>query len=404
MADSKETPKSDPKEAKPAPTVVELTKTPGSGKKSARRPQARRRMYLAASFVICVLIPGLIGSAYYAFVASDRYVSTAGFSVRSIDGGVSMDGLGALTGLASAGSTTSDSYIILHYLKSRDLVELLEKDVDLTALYQGKGVDPLSRLHPDAPIEDVVQYWDGRISTTFDNTSSMITFEVQAFSPGDADRIAKAILVHVKDLVNDLSESARQDALRFAQGELSRSEDRLRESMTQMRAFREKERSINPAASAQLDIELLGSLQSKLVDIRARISALEGNVDANAPSMQALKRQEDSIQQQIDNYSGGISDDPDGKKMSDLLSEYETLEVDKTFAEKSYASALSSLEQARMDADRQQRYLAVYSQPMVAQQAMYPRRALSVLLILSVLGALWGIGTLIVYAVRDHLT
>ena len=85
------------------------------------------------------------------------------------------------------------------------------------------------------------------------------------------------------------------------------------------------------------------------------------------------------------------------------LAEYEALEVERNFAQQAYASALSSLETARVDASRQQRYLAVYAAPALPQYPLYPRRILNGVLILLGLALTWGIGVLIVYAVRDHI-
>ena len=82
-------------------------------KVSAVRPRVFRRRLLSLSFVVCVFLPALLAAIYYTAIASDRYVSSAGFTVRGMDAGVGGDLLGAVTGLASAGSTTSDSYILL---------------------------------------------------------------------------------------------------------------------------------------------------------------------------------------------------------------------------------------------------------------------------------------------------
>jgi capsular polysaccharide transport system permease protein len=87
-----------------------------------------------------------------------------------------------------------------------------------------------------------------------------------------------------------------------------------------------------------------------------------------------------------------------------LLAAYEELQVEKEFAQKAYASALSSLEAARVEASRQQRYLAVYSKPALADFALYPRKIVSPIFTFIFSIIFWGIGSLIVYAVRDHLS
>lgn len=386
----------------PRPTVVEIAA--GTGPVSADRPQGRRRRRLVLSFVLCVLLPVLAGAVYYATIASDRYVAGAGFAVRGMSGGGGLDGIGALTGLVGSGSTASDSYIVMKYLESRDLVEELEATLPLRAAFSDPGIDILSRAPADAPIEDFVDYWDRRVVTNYDSGSGVLTFTVEAFTAEDARDIAAGVLVATRALVNRLSEDARRDAVRFAEDEVARAETRLREALDALRTFREDERSLNPAASAQLDIELLGDLESRLVDLRARMAALGGDIDPDAPSLIRLRRAAAALETQIAELSQGTGAQTGRGAITGQLAAYEALEVEKSFAEKTYASALASLQQARIDADRQQRYLAVYSEPALPQHPLYPRRAINVLILAAVATALWGVGTLIVYSVRDHLS
>lgn len=367
------------------------------------RPQARRRRYLAGSFLVAVVLPVLLSALYYAFFVSDRYVAGAGFAVRGVNATTGLDGIGALTGLASTGTTTSESYIILKYLRSRDLVERLDNDIGIRDLFAAPQIDRLSRISATRPIEDFVTHWGRMIDTSFDTTSGIVTFEAQAFSPADADRIARLVLGYIQDLVNQLSDNARQDALRFARQEVAGAEARLRDTLQQLRAFRDREQLIDPAATAQIDIELIGALEARLVDIRARMAAIGDRVSADAPALISLRHQAEALETQIAIRSAGISSGM-GAGLSDLLAQYEALEVEKAFAQQSYASALASLEQARLEADRQQRYLAVYSHPALPQDALYPRRALTIVLIGAAATTIWAIGALITYAVRDHLT
>jgi capsular polysaccharide transport system permease protein len=92
-----------------------------------------------------------------------------------------------------------------------------------------------------------------------------------------------------------------------------------------------------------------------------------------------------------------------GARLTGQLASFETLETERGFAQQAYASAFSSLEKARIEAGRQQRYLAVYSAPAVPQYPAHPRRWMNSLLLLGGLCAAWGIGALIAYAVRDHM-
>ena len=375
---------------------------------SRRRPQEKRRRTLLWSFVFCVIIPLFVIAIYYFLVATDRYASTAGFSVRGIEVGTGFDGLGALTGLASSGSTTADSYIVLKYLESRALVEKLDAELNIRDAFSDQKIDWLSRMNNDAVIENVVDYWRRRIDTEFDPSSGIIEFTVQSFSPEHVLLMARRIIELNQELVNDLSSKARRDALRFAEREVEIQEQRLRAVLEAIREFRTVEQSVDPTASAALDIELLANLESRLIDIRARIAVQRETLDENAPSLVVLRRQAEALETQISNrraeISGILGDKAITSAVTTQLTAFEALDVERRFAEQSYASALDSLEQARRDADRQQRYLAVHRYPQSAETSEYPKRLRNVLLATFLLLTTWAIGTLITYSVRDHLT
>jgi len=379
---------------------------PGSAH-SQRQP--RRRRLLTISFVACVILPAFLAAIYYAFIASDRYVSGAGFAVRGMDSSIGTDFLGAFTGLANVGSTASDSYILLEFLESRDLVEKLEKDFPLREAYGGSAADFLYRLDPGLDIEHVVEYWADRIHTTFDNNSGIISFQVEAFRPEDAARISELVLSYCRTLVNELSANARRDAVAYAEGEVERAETRLRTALEELRQFRVEENALDPGRIAQLQIEIVGGLEKELAETRARISALQGAVDENSPAMRTLRRHAEALEKEIADMNaqanqGQDSAGDDASALSGLLAAYETLEVERNFAQQAYTSALSSLERARVEADRQQRYLAVFSQSLVPEYPLYPRRVLNSFLVLAGLTLMWGIGVLVFYSVRDHIS
>ena len=382
------------------------------------RPQRFRRVILALSFLAAVILPALVGSSYFLFWASDRYATKVGFAVRSVDGvAVGSEFLGALTGAASAGSTTTDNYILLEYLKSREVLEKLSKDFQVRQAFSDQGIDFLYRLDPTLPIEDLERYWERLISTTYDNSSGIITFEVQGFTADQSYKLAQLVLQYSDDLVNRLSSKARQDTEKFAKQELARAELRLRFVREQIQDFREREKLVDPQLDVQAQVTLISGLEQQLVDVRSRIAAITGIIEEDSPTYQQLKRRENALLSQIteqnQNITGGrrlpTSTKADDSKtaslspLSTVFKDYEALQLDLELAQKGYALAQSSLEQARADASRQQRYLAVYLPPNEPGSAIYPRRSLNSFILIVLLLVVWSIGTLIVYSVRDHL-
>ncbi|EEA93519.1 hypothetical protein [Pseudovibrio sp. JE062] len=380
------------------------------------RPQQIRRRILALSFALIVLIPSLFGTGYFLFVASDRYSSTIGFSVRGMDGtAAGGDFLGALTGLASVGTTATDSFILMDYLEGREVVERLISDVGIVDHYNGASIDFIYRLDTEITIEKLVAYWQGMISTTFDSTSSIIEVEIQAFSPEMTEKIAAKILAYSAELVNGLSQNARRDAVKFAEEEVRRAELRLKMIRMRMKEFRSAENSIDPTRNAEVQIELIAGLEKQLLEVRSRLATLVGAIDENSPTIRQLRKQDEVLTQQILDKRSEISgrtptqlttESADTSRLSSLsalLANYEELVVEQEFAQQAYSVALAGLERSRAEADRQQRYLAVFDPPSKPEEAAYPRRFTNSAILFLGLLAVWVLATVLAYSVRDHL-
>jgi capsular polysaccharide transport system permease protein len=84
------------------------------------------------------------------------------------------------------------------------------------------------------------------------------------------------------------------------------------------------------------------------------------------------------------------------------LTKFETLELQRIFAEKLYGLAEDGLERARLRAEQQNIYVTVFVPPSLPQDAKYPERySLSVLIPIGLL-IVWGIFALMAAAVEDH--
>jgi capsular polysaccharide transport system permease protein len=369
--------------------------------KNAPSPLGSQR--IKKKYFFFVLLPSLLIAFYFIFIASCRYTSGAGFAVRSMSAQSGSDLLGSVTGLVGSGSSTSDSYIVIKFLESRDLLESLINETDFLQIYGNNTIDAISRIPEDLLIEERLKSWKRYIEASFDPSSGIIRFEVQAFQPEEAHLIASKILEQVKVLTNELSEQARKDSMSYAEQELALAEARLLEARTDLRLFRKNTNSVDLSASAMAQIELLANLEKELIEIKARIEVLKESLNADAPSIKALERKAEALEFQISEKSGGLKITGQSDELSSLLADQEELQVQKTFAETAYASAMASLEAARMEASRNQRYLAIFTHPSLPEYSVYPKRLLYSLFAFIGLNLLWALGMLILSSVQDHL-
>lgn len=359
--------------------------------------------WLKKTYGIFVLLPFVLISFYFLFIASDRYVSGAGFAVRNMSSQSGTDLLGSVTGLVSSGTSTSDSYIVIKFLESRDLLQSLIDETDFLQIYGKNTIDFISRIPEELTIEERLKSWKRYITASFDPSSGIIRFEVEAFHPEESNLMAAKILEQVKVLTNELSEQARKDSMNYAEEELALAEARLLEARTNLKLFRKNTNSLDLSASAMAQIELLANLEKELIEIKARIEVLKESLDEDAPSIKALDRKAEALEFQILEKSGGLKITGQSNELSSLLANQEELQTEKTFAETAYASAMASLESARMEASRNQRYLAIYTHPSLPEYPIYPKRLLYSLVAFIGLNLFWALFMLVILSIQDHL-
>ena len=78
------------------------------------------------------------------------------------------------------------------------------------------------------------------------------------------------------------------------------------------------------------------------------------------------------------------------------------LTLERDFADKQLASATSSLEAARIDADRQELYLEEVVQPNEPDYPAYPQRLATLAVVFASLFGLYVAGSLIIAGAREH--
>ena len=355
---------------------------------------------MLASFALLVIAPFVATVGYLYTRAADQYHSEVAFSIRSEEAGGAAAGLlGALTSIG-AGSA-SDADILFEYVQSQDIVEAIDADLDLVAIYN-RADDPVFALGPDAAIEDLLSQWRRMVDVSFESAAGIIHARAKAFAPEEATAIATAILGKSSALVNDLSEQAREDAVRFAREEFEEAEANLRAMRQRLSEFRRENRIVDPSGDVAGQTGLLNALQSELAQAlveRDMLLSFVGNEDQRV--IQANRRI-DAVTGRIEAERAALGVTGAGSALPDVVGRYEELLVDLEFANAAYTQTLAGLAGARAEARRQSRYLAPHIAPTLAESALYPRRAL-----LSGLTGLflllgWGTLMLIYYNVRDN--
>lgn len=357
------------------------------------------------SFFLVVVTPILIASWYLWTRASDRYISTTGFSVRTEEIGSAIEMLGGIAELS--GSSSSDTEVLYDFIQSQELVADIDSRLDLRQLW-AKGdpdTDPLFAYDPPGTIEDLVDYWR-RMVNVYNDGTGLLELQVQAFAPEDAQKIAQEIYDESTAMINRLSAIAREDATRYARTELEKAEIRLSNARRELTLFRNETQIVDPAASVQTQMGLLSSLQSQLSENLVDLDILLQTVASSDPRISQLQRRVTVITERIEaeREKLGINtiDDSSSPVFADLIGEFERLSAEREFAQEAYNAARGAFDAAQAEARRQSRYLAAHIRPTLAESSQQPERftLLALTALFSFLS--WAILVLAVYALRDR--
>lgn len=401
-------------------TIVEIVKNleqPLKSNKQKKKKFKTRHIAIVASFLAFVSVPSSIFGGYMAFIAADQYSSFTSFSIRSIGGASSAGDIMGFFTQSSGSNVTSDSYILMDYIQSADLLTQIESNFDLEKIYARRGLDYFYAMSPGQPIEDRVAYWRRMVNVHFDHSSGIISVELKAFDPVDAKNLTEFIIARSEDLINKLSDEAKDQVLRGSRQEVARSELRLMSARDEVRQYRNSTQEIDPTEGARVAGEIVSGLEAKLSELNTALSTARQQMDDDSPRIKAMMMQIASVRSQIDvekqrmGTGSSLADGADGGaidktgRRQDIASRFQRFEAVKTqeeFAQQAYAASLAALEKARIQAEEKQRYLGTFIQPIVSEMAQYPKRVQNTFLAFLAFLFIWASVVMTYYNIRDR--
>ena len=373
------------------------------------RPLSPRIPWLGISFLLCVVIPSVVGVFYLAIVAAPQFSVEARLIVRAAEPTILVgDKLGAAASLGASVSysaTAQNAYVVAQYIKSRAAIDDLLTLVDLREIYRRPEADFWARLKNNASQEELVSYWRDMVRSYVDSASSIVIVEVQAFRADDALRVAQAIITLSERLVNQMSLRARQDVMRFSEEEVRRADALIRTALDDLQKARDTEGILDPAKAADEVSRLLMQLMAEKIKIEGELYFASRSLDKTSGSVRQLTSRLEIVEGQIATLratlTGGSGQAP---TMASSLRKFEQLEVQRFLADKVLTFAEDGLERARVKAERQSLYFMVFVPPSLPTKAMLPHRLAYSILLPIIFLILWGIGALLWASVEDHRT
>ncbi len=360
---------------------------------------------MAVTFVLMVIVPTLAAIIYYGYIASDIYVAEAHYAIRSSSESPTPGLADSVLGTASIGTSAGeDAMIVRDYTLSRDILEELDALLDLRRHYASNRIDFLARLHEDASIEDFVEYYQKMVEIDIDPESQISMLRVRAFDAETARQLAESIVKFSEALVNRMSERIVDDTLKFARSEAAEAEASVRRASNTLTDFRSVSRSIDPGQEITAVLSIVTQLESTLAMARSELIQAESFMNPDSVQVKNLRARANALNQQVRSERQRLSaDGQNTKDYTRLIGGYEPLLLEKVLAEQLWSSALTSLETARAEAQRKQRYLITFVSPKLPDEAVEPNRFMATTTVFAGALLLYVISGLLWAAIKDHM-
>lgn len=353
-------------------------------------------------FSLTVIAPTLIAALYYGLIASDVYISQASFLIYNPQS-PQISGLDALLRTTGLSGSSPGALAVQDYIGSRAALAQLQQDLALSRLYGSSKIDPFNRfggwIWPNTSREELFKYYKGMVTDDINTSSNISSLRVAAYTPQDALNINRKLLALGQNLINQLNKRANADAVRFYLTQVSSAESRVTDAELALMRYRNQSGLFTPGPQASLQSQLISKLEDEFLRAQLQLRQAKANTPRN-PQISVLERVVADLRAQIRQQTTKLAGDP--HSIASKSAEYERLALNKTFAQRELADALASLQQAQVEAQKQQMFLELISAPSLPDLALEPKRARNTAAVFLLGFIVWGILSILIAGVREH--
>jgi capsular polysaccharide transport system permease protein len=328
---------------------------------------------MMARLLFFVILPTLLAGYYYYRVATPLYATNTEFVIQQAmpqsASGSSMGGL-ANTPMANM----QDSITVQGYLQSRDAMLRLDQDIGFRDVFTDPMIDPIQRLDADASNEAAYKIYKRNVRVSYDPTEGIIRMEVIAPDPETSVRFSEALIGYAEEQVDQLTQRLREDAMRGARESYDEAEAALLDARQRSVNLQETFKVLSSDVEVSLITGQIGQLEGQLTTDKLSLAQMESNENPNPARMEPLKRRITTLEREISLLRAKlVEEDSSGQSLARVQSELAVAEADSETRQMMLAQALQAMETARIEANRQARYISLSVAPVAPDEATYPR-------------------------------
>ena len=367
------------------------------------RRRRRKLLLLMTRLAFFVALPTLLAGYYYYKVATPMYATKSEFVIQKADaaGGSGLSGLFSGSGLA----TSQDSITVQSYLTSRDAMLRLDQEVGFKAHFENPEIDPIQRLPAGASNEEAYRLYKRNVKIGYDPTEGIIKMEVIAADPATSALYSEALIRYAEERVDHLTQRKREDQMQGARESYQEAEAKMLAAQAEVQRLQEEMGVLDPGSEGAAIMGQINSFEVQLLDKQLQLAQLQANAQPNQARVEGVKGDISRLQQVISDLRSKLTQSGTG---NDSVAEIQgKLAVAQTNLETRVLlmqQALQQLETARIEANKQTRYLELGVRPVAPDEPTYPRAFENTVLAFLIFAGLYLMISLTASILREQIS
>ncbi len=335
----------------------------------------RRRNFtmLMVRLAFFVFFPTLLAGIYYYRIATPLYATKSEFLIQKADGAAGGANLAGMFG-GTAMATSQDSIAVQSYLQSRDAMLRLDQEMGYKAHFSQDTIDGLERLDPKASNEALYKLYRRNVKIGFDPTEGIIKMEVIAADPKSSEEFSKALLKFAEQQVDHLTQRVREDQMKGARETYDDAETKIAAAQQKVLTLQEQLGVLDPKSETALVMQQVAEVEVMLSKKKLELDQLQANAKPSLARVSGVKGDMARLQDQLDGLRASMTVSGVGNKsLAEVTGELRIAEAELQTRQLMLGQTIQQLETARIEANRQVRYLSTSVNPVAPDEPTYPR-------------------------------
>ncbi|WP_223252141.1 hypothetical protein [Paracoccus mutanolyticus] len=316
--------------------------------------------------------PTLLAGYYYFNVATPLYATESQFQIQQAEK-ASSGGLGGLfSGTQLA--TNPDSVAVQSYLSSRDAMLRLDRELGFKQAFQDESIDPILRLPPDATNEQAYKLYRNSVKLGYDPTEGVINMEVIAPDPKLSEQFSLALIKYAEGQVDQMTARLREDQMKGAVESYQDAEAKVQQAQVRVQELQQKLGVLDPVAEGSVIMGHIAELERQLAAKKLELGQLQANEVPNRSRVLGVQGDISRLEAMLDETRGQLTEGNNVRgSLATISGEIRIAESDLVTRQELLAAAAAQMENARIEANKQVRYLALSIAPVAPDEATYPK-------------------------------